>query len=75
MQKVSDELKLQQIYQMLDKIDDDKDGHLKVDDVLKVEQTYFCNLLAKRIKFNRFMLCSRVTDYRNDWQGRCGPQQ
>lgn len=55
MQKVSDELKLQQIYQMLDKIDDDKDGHLKVDDVLKVEQTYFSICWLKEL--NLIDLC------------------
>lgn len=55
MQKVSDELKLQQIYQMLDKIDDDKDGHLKVDDVLKVEQIFFSICWLKEL--NLIDLC------------------
>lgn len=36
MQKVPDESKFEQIYKMLGKIDLDKDGQLKVDDVLKV---------------------------------------
>lgn len=39
MQKLPDEPKLQQIHKMLGKIDADKDGHLKVDDVLKVIAT------------------------------------
>lgn len=44
MQKVSDEAKLEQIENMLEKIDIDKDGHLKVDDILKVSQKtrFFC---------------------------------
>lgn len=36
MKKVSDESKMEQIYKMLEKIDNDRDGQLKVDDVLKV---------------------------------------
>lgn len=36
MQKVTDESKLEQITELLDRIDDDHDGQLKVDDVLKV---------------------------------------
>lgn len=41
MQKLPDEPKLQQIHKMLGKIDVDKDGQLKVDDVLKVNITLF----------------------------------
>lgn len=36
MQKVADESKVEKIFALLGKIDDDKDGQLKVDDVLKV---------------------------------------
>lgn len=36
MQKVSDEAKITQITTLLERFDDDHDGHLKVDDVLKV---------------------------------------
>lgn len=36
MQKVTDQSKIEQISTFLKKIDDDHDGHLKVDDVLKV---------------------------------------
>lgn len=36
MQTVNDELKLEQITTLLARIDDDHDGQLKVDDVLKV---------------------------------------
>lgn len=36
MQKVTDQLKMQQISSFLERIDDDRDGHLKLDDVLKV---------------------------------------
>jgi len=39
MQKLPDEPKLQQIHKMLGKIDIDKDGQLKVDDVLKIIAT------------------------------------
>jgi len=39
MQKLPDEPKLQQIHKMLGKIDVDKDGQLKVDDVLKIIAT------------------------------------
>lgn len=42
MQKLPDEPKLQQIHKMLGKIDVDKDGQLKVDDVLKVNIFLFC---------------------------------
>lgn len=38
MQKVTDETKLTQITALLERFDDDHDGHLKVDDVLKVKQ-------------------------------------
>lgn len=38
MQKVPDESKLEQIQKMLGRIDDDKDGHLKVDDVVRIVQ-------------------------------------
>lgn len=38
MQKVPDESKLAQIQKMLGRIDDDKDGHLKVDDVVRIIQ-------------------------------------
>ncbi|CAO1404525.1 unnamed protein product [Diamesa tonsa] len=38
-QKVSDESVLEQIQKVLGRIDDDKDGHLKVEDVLKVIET------------------------------------
>lgn len=38
MQKVPDETKLAQIQKMLGRIDDDKDGHLKVDDVVRIIQ-------------------------------------
>lgn len=36
MQKVTDQSKMQQISTFLERIDDDRDGHLKLDDVLKV---------------------------------------
>lgn len=36
MQKVTDNSKMDQIATLLERIDDDRDGHLKVDDVLKV---------------------------------------
>lgn len=36
MQKVTDPSKTEQISAFLERIDDDHDGHLKVDDVLKV---------------------------------------
>lgn len=36
MQKASDQSKMDQISSFLERIDDDQDGHLKVDDVLKV---------------------------------------
>lgn len=36
MQKVTDQSKMEQISTFLERIDDDHDGHLKVDDVLKV---------------------------------------
>lgn len=38
MQKVPNESKVVQIQKMLGRIDDDKDGHLKVDDVLRIIQ-------------------------------------
>lgn len=38
MQSVPDESKIVQIFNLLGKIDDDKDGQLKVDDVLKVRK-------------------------------------
>lgn len=41
MKKVSDESKMEQIYKMLEKIDNDRDGQLKVDDVLKVYINYY----------------------------------
>lgn len=47
MQKVSDESKVEQIIKLLARIDDDKDGKLKVDDVLKVIINVHCN--AKHI--------------------------
>lgn len=40
MQKIPDESKLEQISKILGKIDVDKDGHLKVDDVLKVVEAF-----------------------------------
>lgn len=40
MQKLSDESKMQQIYKMLDKIDDDRDGKIEVEDVLKVNRCF-----------------------------------
>lgn len=39
MQKIPDESKMDLITKMLDKIDSDKDGQLKVDDVLKIIET------------------------------------
>lgn len=36
MQKATDQSKMDQISSFLERIDDDHDGHLKVDDVLKV---------------------------------------
>lgn len=45
MQKLPDEPKLQQIHKMLGKIDVDKDGQLKVDDVLKVNIYLFVRRL------------------------------
>lgn len=36
MQKVTDQSKIDQISSFLKRMDDDRDGHLKVDDVLKV---------------------------------------
>lgn len=36
MQKVTDQSKMDQIATFLEQIDDDRDGQLKVDDVLKV---------------------------------------
>lgn len=36
MQKVPDETKVDQIQKLLGKIDMDKDGHLKVDDVMRI---------------------------------------
>lgn len=36
MKTVSDESKLEQIYKLLAKIDVDKDGQIKIDDVLEV---------------------------------------
>lgn len=36
MKKVTDQSKIEQIESFLEKMDDDRDGQLKVDDVLKV---------------------------------------
>lgn len=41
MQKVTDHSKMEQITTLLSRIDDDKDGRLKVDDVLKVSKAMF----------------------------------
>lgn len=42
MQKVTDQSKMDQISTFLERIDDDRDGQLKVDDVLKVIGTEKC---------------------------------
>jgi LETM1 and EF-hand domain-containing protein 1 len=42
-QKVPDAAKLQRISEVLGKIDDDRDGSIRVDDVLKVS---LCNVLT-----------------------------
>lgn len=68
MQKVTDDTKLTQITTLLERMDDDHDGHLKVDDVLKVNiemNSFFFldqNLTKKTISF--------IADYRNDWTRR-----
>lgn len=41
MQKVTDQSKMQQISTFLERMDDDHDGQLKLDDVLKVRQTAY----------------------------------
>lgn len=50
MQKLPDEPKLQQIHKMLGKIDVDKDGQLKVDDVLKVKH-FFLIVVTVSMRF------------------------
>lgn len=45
MQKVTDQSKMDQISTFLERIDDDRDGHLKVDDVLKV---IFSKMMVKK---------------------------
>lgn len=40
MQKATDQSKMDQISSFLERIDDDQDGHLKVDDVLKVIRSF-----------------------------------
>lgn len=60
MQKVADESKVEKIFTLLGKIDDDKDGQLKVDDVLKVN-IYYMFTLAFNLLTEIFLFC--VIDY------------
>lgn len=51
MQKVTNQSKMEQISTFLERIDEDHDGQLKVDDVLKVINTRY--LHSYRIRFCR----------------------
>lgn len=51
-QKVDDDSKLHQIYGILGKLDDDRDGRLKIDDVLKVS---FCFIFKNILFFSKIL--------------------
>lgn len=84
MQTVNDEPKLEQISELLSRIDDDHDGQLKVDDVLKVIDTLLqyspiIIMIIMRIKstrhYNHFTIHDystiSIADHRNDWKRKC----
>lgn len=51
MQNITDKSKMDQISHFLERIDDDQDGQLKVDDVLKVLLSFLYKFNLKLTKF------------------------
>lgn len=68
MQKATDQSKMDQISTFLERIDDDRDGQLKVDDLLKVNFGVKINL-SKKFKFNaKLIKMFSPADLRNNWK-------
>lgn len=70
MQKATDQSKMDQISSFLERIDDDQDGHLKVDDVLKVSQKW---PTIAMIGFSQFKIDApqshfSISDNWNNWK-------
>lgn len=73
MQKVTDQSKMDQISTFLERIDEDRDGQLKVDDVLKVifgviNLIHFMNHHFKS-DASKCVNLNFVADLRNNWKG------
>lgn len=66
MQNMTDETKLEQITTLLERMDDDHDGQLKVDDMLKVTMT-----IVNRIFHHDFIALMNFSDHRNDRKRKC----
>ena len=64
LQKVPDEAKLKLIQDVLGRLDDDFDGQLKIDDVLKVcnKLWILCLIVIFNLRFFYLILCQKIID-------------